>query len=86
MVWGAFSATGVGILHRIEGIMNKEIYNDLLANVMLPSADILFGRENWIFQQDNDPKHTAKINKDFLIENEVPTLPWPAQSPDLNPH
>lgn len=85
MVWGAFSATGVGILHRIEGIMNKEIYNDLLANVMLPSADILFGRENWIFQQDNDPKHTAKINKDFLIENEVPTLPWPAQSPDLNP-
>ena len=84
-VWGAFAAHGVGILHRIHGIMVKEMYHDILGNVMLPSADILFGRENYIFQQDNDPKHTANINKAFIVDNQIPTFDWPAQSPDLNP-
>ena len=84
-VWGGFCAHGVGTLHRIEGIMVKETYNDLLGNVMLPSADMLFGRENWHFQQDNDPKHTAKINKQWFIDWEIPIIDWPSQSPDLNP-
>lgn len=84
-VWGAFAAHGVGMLHRIEGIMKKEMYRDILENVMVPSADLLFGRENYIFQQDNDPKHMAKINKDFIFDNQIPTFNWPAQSPDLNP-
>jgi hypothetical protein len=85
MVWGAFAAHGVGMLHRIYGIMDRFIYLDLLENVMLPSADMLFGRENYLFQQDNDPKHTAIIVKDFIREEAIPTFIWPAQSPDLNP-
>ena len=85
MVWGAFAAHGVGILHRIMGIMDRFVYLDLCQNVMLPSADMLFGRENWLFQQDNDPKHTAIIVRDFIEEENIPTLEWPAQSPDLNP-
>jgi hypothetical protein len=85
MVWGAFCAHGVGILHRIEGIMMKEHYNFILQNVMLPSADMLFGRENWIFQQDNDPKHTAIIDKELIREEGITTFQWPSQSPDLNP-
>lgn len=85
MVWGAFAAHGVGMLHRIHGIMDRFVYLDLLENVMLPSADMLFGRENYIFQQDNDPKHTAIIVKEFITDEEIPTFVWPAQSPDLNP-
>ena len=37
----------------------------------------LFPDENYIFQQANDPKHTARKNKRYIQ--------WLAQSPDLNP-
>ena len=38
----------------------------------------------WIFQHDNDPKHTSRLVKGWL-NDKVNVLPWPAQSPDLNP-
>jgi transposase len=92
MVWGAFASSGVGILHRIYGIMDQNVYRNLLENVMMPSVDIVFGdREHpdapqeWIFQQDNDPKHSSRLCKQFLIDNDVQTFEWPSQSPDLNP-
>ena len=69
----------------IEGTMVKETYLDILDEHMIPSADRLFGRENWTFQQDNDPKHTAIVVREWFQDNQVPLLPWPAQSPDLNP-
>jgi hypothetical protein len=85
MVWGCFAAHGVGNLYRVEGFLKKEQYQTILENEMLPSADLLFGRENWHFQQDNDPKHTAKVIKEWFNQYEIPKMEWPAQSPDLNP-
>ena len=41
--------------------------------------------QRFIFQQDNDPKHTAKISKERLQDNSVNVLEWPSQSLDLNP-
>jgi hypothetical protein len=35
--------------------------------------------------QDNDPKHTAKMIKNYLDEQDFSVMSWPAQSPDLNP-
>ena len=49
-VWGCFSATGVGRLHFIKGIMDQEVYLNLLEEPMLLSvAYLLFGREIWHF-------------------------------------
>ena len=45
---------------------------------------MLFGRENGIFQQDNDKKHIAKVVKTYCEEENVLLMNWPAQSPDLN--
>lgn len=42
-----------------------------------------------MFQQDNDPKHTANLVKRYLDnkidQNVLQLLEWPSQSPDLNP-
>ena len=40
---------------------------------------------DWIFQPDNDLKHTANSMKRWLATNKIQLLRWPAQSPDLNP-
>ncbi|KAI4894509.1 hypothetical protein NFI96_019966 [Prochilodus magdalenae] len=39
----------------------------------------------WVFQHDNDPKHTARITKEWLRKKQIRVLEWPSPSPDLNP-
>ncbi|XDV15071.1 hypothetical protein PO909_015214 [Leuciscus waleckii] len=83
MLWGCFSAAGTGRLVAIEGKMNAAMYRDILDENLLQSAlDLRLGRR-FTFQQD--PKHTAKITKEWLHNNSVTVLEWPSQSPDLNP-
>ncbi|CAM4730116.1 unnamed protein product [Leuciscus chuanchicus] len=85
MLWGCFSAAGTGRLVAIEGKMNAAKYRDILDENLLQSAlDLRLGRR-FTFQQDNDPKHTAKITKEWLHNNSVTVLEWPSQSPDLYP-
>lgn len=84
MIWGCFSHNGVGPIHRIEGIMDKNVYVGILSEVMLPYAEWNMPIK-WVFQQDNDPKHTSKLAKDWFRVNGVEVMSWPAQSPDLNP-
>uniref|UniRef100_A0A9J7X9C7 Transposase Tc1-like domain-containing protein n=1 Tax=Cyprinus carpio carpio TaxID=630221 RepID=A0A9J7X9C7_CYPCA len=60
MVWGAMSAAGVGPLCFIKGRVNAASYQEILEHFMLPSAEKLYGDEDFVFQHDLAPAHSAK--------------------------
>ena len=84
MVWGSFSGQGIGPIQKIDGIMDRFVYKNILENTMLPYAEEEMPLK-WIFQQDNDPKHTSKVVKEWFGLKKIEVMKWPAQSPDLNP-
>ncbi|KAI4878089.1 hypothetical protein NFI96_027883 [Prochilodus magdalenae] len=54
---------GTGQLHRIDGKMTGAMYRKILGDNLLASARALKMGRGWVFQHDNDPKHTAKENE-----------------------
>ncbi|KAK3507438.1 hypothetical protein QTP70_020628 [Hemibagrus guttatus] len=85
MLWGCFSAKGPGRLIRVKERMNGAMYHEILSKNLLPSARALKMKRGWVFQHDNDPKHTARATKEWLRKKHFKVLEWPSQSPDLNP-
>ncbi|KAK3533142.1 hypothetical protein QTP70_010179 [Hemibagrus guttatus] len=85
MLWGCFSAKGPGRLIRVKERMNVAMYREILSKNLLPSARALKMKRGWVFQHDNDPKHTARATKEWLRKKHFKVLEWPSQSPDLNP-
>jgi hypothetical protein len=84
MVWGCFSANGTGTPHRIQGRMDSLTYRDIINNLMVPYACQNMPPD-WIFQHDNDPKHTAGLLTDYFRTKKINVMSWPSQPPDLNP-
>ena len=74
MLWGCFSAKGTGRLYHIEGRMNGAMYQEILGNNLLPSVRALKMGRGWVFQHDNDPKHTAKATKEWLKKKHIKVL------------
>jgi transposase len=88
MMWGCFLGDRVGDLYRVDGIMKKEEYHSILQRHAIPSGLRLYGK-GFVMQQDNDPKHTSLLCKNYLQSKQengvLRILEWPSQSPDLNP-
>ena len=40
---------------------------------------------NLIWQHDNAPAYRYRVVRDFMADEDVIILPWPAYSPDCNP-
>uniref|UniRef100_A0A8C4SHL5 Transposase Tc1-like domain-containing protein n=1 Tax=Erpetoichthys calabaricus TaxID=27687 RepID=A0A8C4SHL5_ERPCA len=68
MLWGCFSAKGPGRLIRVKERMNGAMYRQILSENLLPSAKALKMKRGWVFQHDNDAKHTARASLIFLSE------------------
>jgi hypothetical protein len=61
--------------------LNGAKYSEIFDENLLQSLRL---RQRFTFQQDNDPKHTAKTTQEWLLDKSLNVLEWPGQSPDLN--
>ena len=69
MVWGCFAGDTVCDLFRIQGTLNHHGYYSILQRYAIPSGLHLVGL-SFVFQQDNDPKHTSRLCKGYLTNKE----------------
>ena len=65
-VWGA---TGVGELHLIDGTMDHKMYINILKTHLRSSAEKMGIENNFVFMQDNDPKHTTYDTRMWIACN-----------------
>jgi transposase len=85
MMWGCMTWEGVGYACRIDGKMDGDFYVQILDEELQESIKFYNKtKDDIIFQQDNDPKHTCKKAKWFQ-DHEYQIMDWPAQSPDISP-
>ena len=84
MFWGCISYFGVGTLTEVDGNINSDKYISVLDENLWPVVARYFGNSDYIFQEDNAPCHVSRRANAWKLENNIKTLKWPAQSPDLN--
>jgi len=87
MMWGCMTYFGVGYGCQVyDGVMKSEDYINILETTLKESLKYYEIKEDaFIFQHDNDPKHSSKATGKYLQDAKIQVLPWPSQSPDLNP-
>lgn len=92
MIWSCSVRIRLGPMEYFpKGSINANTYTHLLQHTLLPFLDEmkglfenLVGERNFTFQQDNAPIDKAKKIMEFMQDNNLKTLQWPANSPDLN--
>jgi len=83
MVWGAFAARRKSKLVILDGKQDSPKYVRRMEDNLLPFSEDL--PLSWIFIQDGAPCHRATVAKEWLEDNFIPVMDWPAYSSDLNP-
>ncbi len=84
MIWGGFSARGTTAAVHVRGKMDSLKYCTVLTKSLLP-----FVNEHhpggYTFQQDNASIHKSQVTEEYLFNEAIDVLPWPAVSIDLKP-
>ena len=80
MVWAVISYGQRTQLHFIDGNLNAQRNRD---KVLRPIVVSFIRHHHLMFQHDNAWPHVTRICTQFLEAQNVPVLPWPANSPDV---
>ena len=86
MIWGSMSIHGLGVVCKVEGRINQHQYREILEqNLSQTICKFDLDPSSIIFQQDNALVHTTKMLMEWFSQHCFTLLPWPSQSPNLNP-
>lgn len=84
MMWGGISAYHRTPLHLIQGNLTGLRYRDeVLTHVALPTLHAI--GHGAVLQDDNARPHRALVVNNFLQQQQIVRMQWPANSPDLSP-
>ena len=67
MIWDYMTAEGVSYMCRID----SQLYTEILDDCLFQSVEYNIEKSPFIFQYDNDPKHTLKLTEKWLKVNGV---------------
>ena len=82
MIWGGITGNARTPLVVINGNLTGARYCDEILQALV----VPFVRQHAVtLQHDNARPHVARVVTDFLTQQNVNVLPWPAVSPDLSP-
>ena len=81
MIWGAFRADTKSELKFVDESQDSVKYVSTLRTHLQPFIDT----DSHIFQQDNAAIHKSRYTMNWIREQEINAMEWPALSPDLNP-
>ena len=76
-IWSCFSYNGVGEFYWIKDKLDADKYHYILQYKMRKSVRKLFGNGDYVFQHDNNSKHTSEKIKKYLENADVNVLNWP---------
>ena len=84
-VWAGTSKRGAMNMCVFDQTMDGVLYTQILEQYLLPIIEKHFCDTEYRFMQDNDPKHTSRVAKDFYQEKGINWWPTPSSSADVNP-
>lgn len=81
-VWGYISMNYGSKIYIFTENLTSELYEQILIKHIKKLTD---KNKDIVYQDDNDSKHRSKRITEFKKTNNINSLTWPSNSPDLNP-